>query len=63
MTNFDKIMHMVGAAAAGVAITGASGGFALPTWLMIVCVAVGFGTGTITGPIKNMFGKPAEPTQ
>jgi len=61
MTTFDKVLHMLGAGAAGVAITGATGGLAIPAWLMIVCIGVAFATGTITSPIKGLFGKPTEP--
>jgi len=50
MTNFDRILHLVGAAASGVVVLGASGGVAIPAWLMITAAAVSFATGTVSNP-------------
>lgn len=61
MSTVDKILHTVGLAAAGVLITAMSGGLALPLAVKIACVAVAFGTGTISNPVKDLFGKATEP--
>jgi len=58
MSKFDKVLHMVGAAAAGVLITSLSGGLALPLAVKIVCVAVSYATGVTAG---SMFSKPTDP--
>ena len=36
MSTFDKILHTVGLLAGGIVAVGASGGVALPAWLMVV---------------------------
>ena len=51
MTDFDRILHLVGAAASGVVILGASDGVAMPAWLMITAAAVSFATGATSSPM------------
>lgn len=36
MTTFDKVLHLVGLAAGGIVAIGATGGAAIPAWLMVV---------------------------
>jgi len=54
MTNFDRILHLVGAVASGVVITGLSGGIAVPTWLMITAASVAFATGSASNPMVKL---------
>ena len=56
MTNFDKALNMLGAAASGILITGLSGGIAIPTWLLIVAAGVQFATGATATPMLNKKG-------
>jgi len=59
MSKFDKVLHIVGAGAAGLLITALSGGIALPAAVKIVCVAVAYATGATAG---SVFGsKPSDP--
>lgn len=51
MTTFDKVKHMLGAAATGVLVVGASGGVAIPAWLMITAAITSFATGATSSPI------------
>ena len=62
MTTFDKITHLVGAAATGILITGLSGGIAVPGWLMITAAALQFATGATTSPMVkgSMFTSKAD---
>jgi len=62
MSKFDKVLHLVGAGAAGLLITALSGGIALPAAVKIVCVAVAYATGATAG---SMFGPrpPADPAK
>lgn len=55
MTTFDKVKHMVGAAATGVLITGLSGGIAVPAWLMIAAAAIQFATGSTSAPLNSLL--------
>ena len=51
MTNFDRILHLIGLAATGVVVTGASGGVAIPGWLMIAASVTAFVTGASSNPV------------
>jgi len=50
MTNLDRILHLVGAAAGGVLVVGATGGAAIPVWLMVTAAVVQVATGMTSNP-------------
>lgn len=53
MSNFDRIMHLLGTAAAGIVVVGGSGGVAVPGWLLITAGVVAFATGATSGPMMK----------
>ena len=61
MSTIDRVLHLLGLAATGVVVTGASGGMAVPAWLMITASVVTFVTGTAAGSALPKAKKPEDP--